>query len=277
MPRRRPGANLHAALAAAALAWALLPVSAHAQVTINPGALDLLPAPRPDSRTAEPRSSEPRTSEPRAPARPRRPPQPPAQQAPAQTPAAQSAQPPASRPPATPAPATPALAKPPPVPVIPPAIAALPPPAPVPPPRAQPAPAVPVAPDAPGTATATPAGLRITFGADRQDLNPATEAALRALAQTLLHDPAATVNLYAYAAGAPEDPSTPRRLSLARALAARAVLIREGVASPRIYPRALGPDTDPAAPPDRVDAVPGPPAPPRPQAAAQVPAQAPAR
>ena len=55
----------------------------------------------------------------------------------------------------------------------------------------------------------------------------------------------------AWSAGTPDDPSTPRRLSLARALAVRAVLISEGVASPRIYVRALG--ADGGDPPDRAE------------------------
>ena len=42
-------------------------------------------------------------------------------------------------------------------------------------------------------------------------------------------------NVMAYAAGTPEDPSTPRRLSLSRALAVRRVLMADGVASARIY------------------------------------------
>ena len=70
----------------------------------------------------------------------------------------------------------------------------------------------------------------------------------------------------AYAAGSPEDPSTPRRLSLARALAARAVLINEGIASTRIYVRALGSAAD-DGPADRVDLSAAPPAPSTPAAA----------
>ncbi len=46
-------------------------------------------------------------------------------------------------------------------------------------------------------------------------------------------------------------------MSLARALAARAVLINEGVPSTRIYPRALGAAGGDAGR-DRVDVVPGP-------------------
>ena len=154
------------------------------------------------------------------------------------------------------------------LPAVPPAIAALPPPAPVPPPRPQAAPVIPVAADAPGSATPMGTGVRVTFGKDRSDLNPTTEAALRALARRVRPDEAVTVNIYAYATGTVEDPSTARRLALARALSARAVLVNEGIASTRIYPRALGStggDTDR----DRADVVPGAPAPP----AAQVPAK----
>ena len=220
-----------------------------AQVVVNPGALELLPAqPRPPAaRPAAPR--QPRSA-PRA--------------APGQ------AKPPAT--PSAPAPATAAVPAPtPPVkptlPVVPPAIAALPPPAPVPAPRPQAPPLVPFAADAPGIASALPGGVRVTFGADRQDLNAATRTALRDLARTLKANDQATVNVYAYAAGTPDDLSTARRLSLGRALAARAVLIGEGVASTRIYPRAMG-STGGDMGPDRVDAVVGAPGPPPPEPAA---------
>lgn len=133
------------------------------------------------------------------------------------------------------------------VPVIPPPTAV-----PVAPPL-PPAPA-PVAADAPGEATAIPGGTRVSFGPGRSDLNPATEQALREVGRALKANEASTVSLLAYAQGRPEDPSTPRRLSLARALAARTVLMSEGVASTRIYVRALGSaSVDP--PVDRVDVV----------------------
>ena len=91
----------------------------------------------------------------------------------------------------------------------------------------------------------------MTFGPDRTDLNPATEAALREFARSVKESEAA-INVNASAAGGPEDPSTPRRLSLARALAARAVLISEGIPSARIYVRALG-AAGGDGPADRVD------------------------
>ena len=52
--------------------------------------------------------------------------------------------------------------------------------------------------------------------------------------------------------GTPEDPSTARRLSLSRALAVRSALMADGVASSRIYVRALGATGGDEAP-DRVD------------------------
>lgn len=151
--------------------------------------------------------------------------------------------------------ARPALAppapKPPAVPTVPPEIAAIPPAVAVPVQRPPEPPPVPVAADAPGDAAPLPGGLRATFGPARSDLNAATEAAIRQFARPL-RDTAQPVQVAAYAAGSPEDPSTPRRLSLARALAARAVLINEGIASTRIYVRALGSAVG-DGPADRVD------------------------
>lgn len=220
---------------AAILALPLLaaPGPARAQTTVNPGALDLLPA-RPAPDRPAPRGTAARPPHHPAPAH-AAPPRPGT--------AAATAQPPAQAAPPKPA-----------IPTVPPAIAALPPPAPVPAPRPLPAAVAPVAADAPGSAEPEPNGLRITFGPGREELNPATEAALRGLARSL-RGGTGGVNVLAYAAGSPDDPSTARRLSLQRALATRAVLINEGVASSRIYPRALGSaggDTDP----DRVDVLP---------------------
>jgi len=134
---------------------------------------------------------------------------------------------------------------------MPPAIAAIPPAVAVPVQRPPDPPAVPVVADAPGEASPVPGGVRATFGADRSDLNPVTEAAIRSFARPLRTSEQA-VNVLAYAAGNADDPSTPRRLSLARALAARAVLINEGISSTRIWVRALGPVAS-AGPADRVD------------------------
>ena len=117
-----------------------------------------------------------------------------------------------------------------------------------------PPPPVPVLPDAVGEASPIPGGVRLTFGEGKADLNPATDGALLKIAGQVKGDPAVDVNVLAYATGNPDDPSTPRRLSLSRALAARAVLISEGIVSTRIYVRALG-TTPSDGPPDRVDVV----------------------
>jgi outer membrane protein OmpA-like peptidoglycan-associated protein len=164
--------------------------------------------------------------------------------------------PPMIHPAAPPAPAAEAPAAPPPLmPLAPPAPPVIPPPIAV-PARPAPAPApVEIVAGAPGTAARLDGGWRITFGPGLSALNPATAQALRDLARTL---PAqASVTVSAFAPGTPEDPSLARRLSLARALAARGVLIAEGIASPRILVRALG--AGPAiadGPPDRVDLLP---------------------
>ena len=154
---------------------------------------------------------------------------------------------------ATPAPVDIPSAPAPLIPLAPPAPPVIPPPLAVPMRPVPPPPAVEIAPDARGTATRTDDGWRITFGPGSAELNPATAQALREFARGL---PAqASVTVSAFAPGAPEDPSTSRRLSLSRALAARGVLIGEGIASPRIIVRALGASQPAiaAGPPDRVD------------------------
>jgi outer membrane protein OmpA-like peptidoglycan-associated protein len=106
-------------------------------------------------------------------------------------------------------------------------------------------------------------GIRVVFGAGRSDINPATETAIRTLVhgdQTQPPAPqGASFTITCFAAGTPEDPSSPRRLSLSRALAVRSVLISQGVPSVRIYVRAFGPASPGFAdgPPDRADVVVG--------------------
>jgi outer membrane protein OmpA-like peptidoglycan-associated protein len=102
-----------------------------------------------------------------------------------------------------------------------------------------------------GAAAPISEGLRVTFG-DGSELNPETETAIKGFAHQAPKTDDASINVLAYAAGTPEDPSTARRLSLSRALAVRSVLIAEGVASTRIYVRALG-SASGEGPADRVD------------------------
>ncbi|MBO0711667.1 MAG: hypothetical protein J2P47_10370, partial [Acetobacteraceae bacterium] len=110
----------------------------------------------------------------------------------------------------------------------------------------------PVSETAGGGTEQVPDGLRVLFSPERADLTPATEGAIKAYLGTIAKSPAASFNVVAYAAGAPEDPSTPRRLSLSRALAIRSVMLQDGIASPHIYLRALG-AANGDGPADRVD------------------------
>ncbi len=236
-------------IAACALLACLYGQDTHAQTTVNPQALDQLAPPPPSSQPAHttPKRA-PHRAERRSTSRSSKP----AQHATGGGKPNPHAELPGSVPQAH-APAKPGTlavpAAPPPAPVLPPPIVV--PTRPVPPP-----PPVPVKADAPGEATPQKDGLRLTFGADRSDLNPTTDAAVRALAHTGPPFAATTFTVTAYAAGNADDPSTPRRLSLDRALAVRSVLIAEGIPSTRIYVKALGASMPPGdAPADRVEIV----------------------
>jgi outer membrane protein OmpA-like peptidoglycan-associated protein len=109
-----------------------------------------------------------------------------------------------------------------------------------------------VAADAGGGLEPIKEGVRLTFTGGRSDLSPASESGLKSFVDTAPKSDGASFNVLAFAPGTPEDPSTPRRLSLSRALAVRSVLMAEGVPSTRIYLRALG-GTPTDGPPDRVD------------------------
>ncbi len=118
-----------------------------------------------------------------------------------------------------------------------------------------PPPPVPVRADAPGAASAIPGGTRITFGPGVSDLNPATLAAVEAIATQALAKPDLIVDVTAWAPGTADDPSTARRLSLDRALAARAVMIHAGLVSDRIRAVAKGSGEVGAGPADRAEIV----------------------
>ena len=115
-----------------------------------------------------------------------------------------------------------------------------------------PPPPVPVVARAVGVVSPIDGGSRITFGDGSADLNPAGMQALQAFQARLKADPDERAQIDAYGRGTADDPSTPRRISLARGLAARAVLINGGVPSTRIYVRAIGQPSD-SGPPDRID------------------------
>lgn len=247
-------------LAVIVLAGIVLAGQAGAQARVDRGALDALSSPT-ETTTTPPDAPKPSERPQRQ--RGQRPPP-----AAASPPVAQVAAP------SAPAPTMPDAPDPPPVispvaasaaaelssapapvmPLAPPAPPVIPPPIAVPTRPPPPPPVVEVVADAQGVASKTDAGWRITFGPGKSDLNPAMVRALRDLARAL---PAqASVTVSAFAPGAPEDPSSSRRLSLARGLAVRGVLITEGLASTRITVRALGASPAIAAgPADRVDLV----------------------
>ncbi len=116
-----------------------------------------------------------------------------------------------------------------------------------------PPPPVAVVAKADGHASPIAGGARITFGPGSADLNAETMQALQSFAATLKADPAGRALIDAYCSGTPDDPSTPRRISLERGLAARAVLIHAGIPSTRIYVRAIGQPPEGGGPQNRVD------------------------
>ncbi len=244
--RARPARRLQACLAAIVIGSLAATPASRAQVSMNPDALSQLPA-SPNEAVKPPAKH-------------------PAHRAPAhrQQSHATAA---AASPKGKPAPATPARPPAAPAPAIPPAVAPAPPAQATlaPTPQASPHPAsapppVPVVAGAVGQADAVKDGLRVIFGSGSSDLNQTIVDALLSLARQMQAQATSDVTLYSYSSGPSDDPSTPRRLALSRALAVRAVLISDGVASTRIYPRvqpptAAGPASPAADPPDRVDAV----------------------
>ncbi len=112
-----------------------------------------------------------------------------------------------------------------------------------------PPPAVPVDPTAHGTASTGPGGVTtLDFGSGSAGLNAAMMAAVRGALATLRAHPDDIAIIDSYAAGSADDPSMPRRLSLQRALAVRAVMINGGIPSTRIFARANGAPPPPSGP-----------------------------
>jgi outer membrane protein OmpA-like peptidoglycan-associated protein len=106
-----------------------------------------------------------------------------------------------------------------------------------------------------GAASPIAGGVRITFAAGSDELNPGTHQAILAFGQSLADKPNVRAIVLAYSSGAPNDPSLPRRMALLRGLAARSVLMNSGIPSTRIYVRVIGqpPAGAPGAPQDYID------------------------
>lgn len=231
--------------------WILLPLltfasaTASAQVTVDLHALDALPGSNAQTTKPPPkRYPAPKritTGKRKAPA---------AEHPPEQATAAPSTMPPPASASATPSPPAAPPAN---LPTTVPPVVALAPVAP-PQPAAEPGPppTPPVSPTAASAATPSGQGLRVTFGAGQSDLSPSSAAAIQDLVKATPAGDGTSYNVIAYAAGTPADPSTARRLSLARALAVRTALMAGGISSSRIYVRALGAEAGDKTP-DRVD------------------------
>lgn len=118
------------------------------------------------------------------------------------------------------------------------------------PPEAPPAPPQRVAamPSSPVAA----AGKFLLFEPGSADLTAEAAGQLSALVASL-REGRARVQLKSHASGS-DDGAQARRISLKRALAARAVLMEQGIDSTRIDVRALGPAED-GGPPDRIEVI----------------------
>lgn len=104
-------------------------------------------------------------------------------------------------------------------------------------------------------ATASRTGIQVSFAPGKADLSQKGAAAIKQMVASTHTDASVTYNVVAYAAGTKSDPSVARRLSLARALAVRKVLLANGVDASDIYLRAMGSNV-PSGTTDRVDVTP---------------------
>lgn len=117
--------------------------------------------------------------------------------------------------------------------------------------------ATPPATSAPADTSALPsrdAPMRLLFPPDSPSLSDEAQQQLDGLARQLDDDADERVQLRAYAAGDADSASQTRRLSLARALAVRSYLIKQGIRGMRVDVRALG-NTYQSGPGDRVDVL----------------------
>lgn len=124
---------------------------------------------------------------------------------------------------------------------------------PPPPPTLEANAAPPPAPTAALTAPAvTAAAVRLGFAPNQSTLGGEDTELLKQLVEGAPRGDNTTFNVVAFASATPDDPSAARRLSLSRALAVRSALMAAGIASGRIYVRALGGQGG-DGPPDRAD------------------------
>lgn len=96
--------------------------------------------------------------------------------------------------------------------------------------------------------------MRVLFEPLKNDLNSDTLKTIQIFGNNLKNRIDHRVILLSYATVPGDDVSEPRRIALTRALTIRSVLVSTGLATTRIYPRALGrPAPNDPAPADRLD------------------------
>lgn len=98
-------------------------------------------------------------------------------------------------------------------------------------------------------------GIRVVFMPGSSLMTQETIDTVAKAGKTFAGQPRLRITLWSSASGNRDDLSTPRRIALARTLAVRSILIRQGVATTRIYPRATGLANEGVTPPDRLDII----------------------
>lgn len=107
---------------------------------------------------------------------------------------------------------------------------------------------------APATPAITEGALQLVYPVGETTLPANMQGALTTLAQQTAKDTNMRLEIKAYASSTDDQPTSARRMSLARALAVRAFLIDQGLDSLRINVKALGTDEG-SDTPDRVDII----------------------
>ncbi len=114
------------------------------------------------------------------------------------------------------------------------------------------------APDQVASASAAKAAAgqqtRLLFSGESTELSEAAKQNLNGVIAKMQSDDELRIQLVAYASGTADQTAKARRISLSRALAARAYVLGQGVRSTRIDVRALG-NASEDSPADRIDVV----------------------
>lgn len=107
---------------------------------------------------------------------------------------------------------------------------------------------------APSAKAAAGQQTRLLFSGESTELSEAAKQNLNGVIAKMQSDDDLRIQIVAYASGTADQAAKARRISLSRALAARAYVLGQGVRSTRIDVRALG-NANEDSPADRVDAI----------------------